>query len=255
MTIASASLILGIAAIFTYTVLRRPRTVNVQHHQFLSAIGKQSGSGWSPVAGTTLAGGGTPAVNQTVGSTKMNMLLYPSDSGAQFIVGDGNYGCVTGVISYMTTYGFSSTDPNGSTLWINQNQYSRGLFGDCSSSSVRDVSDGTSNTVAMCETTLNVYDGHTPAWGCRAYAGSGIDFANLNGQNKINQWNCCAWPPYSITNPVGRLGEWGSPGSIHSGGMQVLLADGAVRFVSENLDATTRQRLGYIADGNTVGEF
>jgi len=37
--------------------------------------------------------------------------------------------------------------------------------------------------------------------------------------------------------------------------MQVLLGDGSVRFVSENIDATTRQRLGYISDGNTIGEF
>jgi hypothetical protein len=28
-----------------------------------------------------------------------------------------------------------------------------------------------------------------------------------------------------------------------------------VRFISENIDATTRQRLAYIADGNVIGEF
>ena len=58
-----------------------------------------------------------------------------------------------------------------------------------------------------------------------------------------------------MKNPAGTLGEWGSVGSLHTGGMHVLMGDGAIRFVSENLDSTTRQRLGYIADGNTVGEF
>jgi prepilin-type processing-associated H-X9-DG protein len=42
---------------------------------------------------------------------------------------------------------------------------------------------------------------------------------------------------------------------MHTGGMQALLGDGSVRFISENIDATTRQRLAYIADGNVIGEF
>jgi prepilin-type processing-associated H-X9-DG protein len=42
---------------------------------------------------------------------------------------------------------------------------------------------------------------------------------------------------------------------MHTGGCHVTLADGSVRFISENIDATTRARLGYIADGNPVGEF
>jgi hypothetical protein len=35
----------------------------------------------------------------------------------------------------------------------------------------------------------------------------------------------------------------------------VLLADGSVRFLSENVDATIRTRLSSIADGQTLGEF
>lgn len=37
--------------------------------------------------------------------------------------------------------------------------------------------------------------------------------------------------------------------------MQALLGDGSVRFISENIDATTRQNLGYISDGKVLGEF
>ncbi len=43
--------------------------------------------------------------------------------------------------------------------------------------------------------------------------------------------------------------------SRHTGGAQALLADGTVRFISENIDETTWQRLGAMNDGNTVGEF
>ena len=131
------------------------------------------------------------------------------------------------------------------------------MFGDSSNTNMRDLSDGSSNTVAIAETTLNVEDGFTGSWACDQHVGNGVDFANLNGQRKINDWACCSWTstPWGTVNPAGTLGEWGTVGSMHSGGCQVLLGDGSVRFISENVDNTTRQRLGYIADGNTVGDF
>ena len=43
--------------------------------------------------------------------------------------------------------------------------------------------------------------------------------------------------------------------SQHTGGVHVLLCDGTVRFVSENIDWTTWNRLGSRNDGQTVGEF
>ena len=224
---------------------------------FSLPMGDNLGATWGPVSGAVLTPGPTPASNSAVGSNKIAAFLCPSDSGKQSIIGDGNYGCAVGVLAYMTTYGFSSTMPNANVYWSSEGQYTRGMFGENSNTSMRDISDGTSNTVAMAETTLNVADGHTPAWSCRAYAGSAIDFATLSsGARKINDWGCCAWttPPYA-TNQVGQLGEWGSPGSMHTGGMQVLLGDGSVRFISENLDGTTRRRLGLIADGEQVGEF
>ncbi|MDX1968514.1 MAG: DUF1559 domain-containing protein [Planctomycetaceae bacterium] len=43
--------------------------------------------------------------------------------------------------------------------------------------------------------------------------------------------------------------------SKHSGGVHTLSADGAVRFVGENVDWTTWQRYGARSDGNTLGEL
>jgi hypothetical protein len=37
--------------------------------------------------------------------------------------------------------------------------------------------------------------------------------------------------------------------------LNLLLADGTVRFVSENVDTVTRQRLAYMSDGNAIGEY
>lgn len=43
--------------------------------------------------------------------------------------------------------------------------------------------------------------------------------------------------------------------SDHVGGAQFVLCDGSVRFISENIDYGTYQRLGSRRDGQTVGEF
>ncbi len=43
--------------------------------------------------------------------------------------------------------------------------------------------------------------------------------------------------------------------SAHTGGAHLLLGDGAVRFVSANVDLTTFKRLADRNDGNVVGEF
>jgi hypothetical protein len=43
--------------------------------------------------------------------------------------------------------------------------------------------------------------------------------------------------------------------SRHVGGVHVLLADGAVRFVSNNINLTTWRNLGFKKDGEVLGEF
>lgn len=219
-----------------------------------SAMGSWKNGGSLPLAGTTV-----PAANGAAAATKLIALLCPTDSGKPFFTAfDGNYGCVANLPSYKSSYGFSVKTGQPYGLWSNETQSNRGMFGSASNCQMRDLSDGSSNTVAIVETTLNVYDGITGSWACSQHVGNGIDFINLNGQRKINDWACCGWgpgTPWSLTEPAGTLGEWGTPGSMHTGGMHVLLGDGTVRFISENIDNTTRQRLGMIADGNPVGEF
>ncbi len=43
--------------------------------------------------------------------------------------------------------------------------------------------------------------------------------------------------------------------SYHVGGVHVLLADGAVRFISDNLNLNTLLALGAMNDGPVIGEF
>lgn len=141
------------------------------------------------------------------------------------------------------------------------------MFGVNACSSFRDVKDGLSNTVAVAETLRDVWNGEAPAWGYWHWVGMGVDLAyypnksqalaaGLNPDQGINWWHCCSWTSYNPDKAiVGRLGDWSTAGSLHSGGCHILLGDGAVRFISENIDAKVRERLAYIADGDPVGEF
>ena len=44
-------------------------------------------------------------------------------------------------------------------------------------------------------------------------------------------------------------------GSMHTGGAQFLMGDGAVRFLSENLDINTYRLISRVNDSQLVGDF
>lgn len=219
---------------------------------------RTTGTGTILAAPSGLPTGG----NEALVSRKLTFLLCPSDSGdPQYRGADSTYGIsaaahAAGFFGASTSYDFSIYTAQWTTPWLSQDRTLRRLFGKDSCSRIRDIVDGTSNTVAVVETTLEMHDGKTPKWGYAAHVGSGIDLASGNSP-KINDWRCCGWasPPWAQSNTVGKLGEWGTAGSLHTGGCHVLMGDGAVRFISENIDNTTRVRLAAIADGQVIGEF
>src|SRR5262249_13999857 len=143
--------------------------------------------------------------------------------------------------------------------WQQENRQTRAMFGNFSNCNFRDVSDGLTNTVMLSETTLDIQDGAPNGgaglWACACHVGEGVAFANPPGVT-INNWYCCSWttPPNSSFIP-NKLGEFGSPGSVHSGGLNVALGDGSVRFISQNINTTTQARLGRCADGQPLGDF
>ncbi len=122
------------------------------------------------------------------------------------------------------------------------------------SAKIASITDGTSNTIAMGEVRFfcnkwNWLDGRGWANGdshwyataapinfptCSDTTGFGAGACTMNQDN----WNS----------------QFGFK-SKHVGGAHLLLCDGSVRFVSQNIDMFTYQKLGDRADGQVVGEF
>jgi len=201
--------------------------------------------------------------NGLVVSTRLKVFNCPSDNGNPFLT-EGNSGSTaghyvikmgSGLNGAKTNYDFSTNGPTSTTnRWDAyairavtgtppvQAFGSRRLFGNQSYSKIDDCKDGTSNTIMICETCFEVWDGRGPAWGYRGWVQVGIDPIGKNSIRGINIWPCCSWQatPWSSAPPPGqsgKLGEWGSPGSLHPGGAQFALADGSVRFISQTIDA------------------
>ena len=78
-------------------------------------------------------------------------------------------------------------------------------------------------------------------------AGATLQYINGN-KTPIGGPTNCPW----TTNNCGPNTE---PFSFHVGGTQVLMGDGSVRFLSENLNWLTLRNLVARADGGVVGDF
>ncbi len=147
------------------------------------------------------------------------------------------------------------TPNNGDTL--NIGQISGMGSRDGPSIRIKDVTDGTSNTIHMGEVLPS----------CNDHSFGGLWHSNGMGNfhsstiAPINDFTTCSWATGSQIRLAGCTNwnnwniSWGFR-SRHVGGAHFLFADGSVRFLSENIDhATTFQRLGGRADGQVVGSF
>jgi prepilin-type N-terminal cleavage/methylation domain-containing protein len=137
-----------------------------------------------------------------------------------------------------------------------------GVFFGCSSIEFRDVRDGLSNTIVVGESATDVNftkDGQTmDFWAigspeidpCNCDGGAaGTEFSEFVGSTLVVMNARTANP--SLNGGVMEM----SFGSYHEGGAQFLLGDGAVRFISENVDLSVYRSLGTRNGKEPVGEF
>jgi prepilin-type N-terminal cleavage/methylation domain-containing protein len=129
----------------------------------------------------------------------------------------------------------------------------RGTFGENSRVGIRDMTDGSSNTLVIGErwtirNTAATDAGHATWAGCLnrgtdegQAATLGDSFIRINADTDGNT----ATPRDNTTGFA----------SHHVGGAHFLVGDGTVKFVSENIDLATYRWLSTINDGNVVGEW
>lgn len=128
----------------------------------------------------------------------------------------------------------------------------------------RDVIDGLSNTIMVYEsagrTQSYVYGKQTkaPGWWNGPHRAWTANFnaswfypaqftLDPNGNEPTVNW--------FVGNEIINTHNWTSPYSFHTGGIQVCLGDGSVRFLSENVDIEAINGLTSINGGETLGEF
>ncbi|MCA9038178.1 MAG: DUF1559 domain-containing protein [Planctomycetaceae bacterium] len=233
------------------------------------AVGSYNRSGAATLAGTMA----DPFLNgnsQYV-SRVLTAFLCPSDPGDVVYTGaSANYvisaqAQQNGHYAPLINYDFSvERYHENMTMWVTRATQTRRLFGLQSNSRLRDITDGTSNTVMLLETTRQVKNGINQSWGHSKWVGNGLDLAvadpgaaSAPNFRKINYWTCCPWwsTPNTSTHANGQLRDWGTVGSLHTGGTQVAMGDGSVRFLSENADGTLLNNLAFISDGNITSGF
>ncbi|WP_339727102.1 DUF1559 domain-containing protein [uncultured Gimesia sp.] len=170
--------------------------------------------------------------------TTIPIFRCPSDSGSKLNSDRGGHA----TSNYKGVYG-----TRGINRTVNSNPHNTaagdGSFSSNSSTRLRDITDGASNTTMIGETTRgrvgsNTYNG-----------GIWVGYYD-NGKTASVVWLTENHPAALINGTR----EWAFS-STHTGGAHFLLGDGAVRFLSENIDGTTYENLGSISDGNVIGEF
>jgi prepilin-type N-terminal cleavage/methylation domain-containing protein len=130
---------------------------------------------------------------------------------------------------------------------------------------IADCTDGTSNTIFVAEQSGKVKNcsyasgdarnGYYSPWGgCTSGSSQGVDSCGTGGCGDL--WGmgltCSAYAINSQTCPAGAGFSWGGNTILNSGhtsGINVVLVDGSVRFVSDSIDFNTWQRACARNDG------
>ena len=198
--------------------------------------------------------------NAALSVERVNGFYCPSDGGNPEIAPSTYYSPDLGtqrIVAKKTCYDFLM--PDDTLGYANYHRYTsianRYAFGENSYSPLAAVTDGTSNTFAMGEITLELYNGVTSAWSYAGWVSVGVDpvgtWNTTYPRTGINVWNY-----NNSTSPLnktrGRRATWYNCASLHPGGAQLVMMDGSVHFISETTDVPTLTYLSKVADGQAV---
>lgn len=188
---------------------------------------------------------------------------------------------VSMLIDYVGISGATPDPANRTTVCTNDgvmctagNMCNSGMLIPFRSLSMRDCTDGASNTIIVAEQSGRVNGKEASANALGPWHGmANTSSSAWNASTDLTTLTGGCWYPAGITSVRFSPNEFtlagsGGPGyarspfsgntvlnSFHTGGVHVLLTDGSVRFISDNIDFTTLSQLSVRDDGQVVGEF
>jgi len=147
----------------------------------------------------------------------------------------------------------------------------RGIFGHNGAARMRDMSDGSSNTIAFGEARQNigsntipgiVNTNHSSAWSAYTWVSNFVVCHPNENANHINNVRYHINGPRNVNGMAGSGGgptrvnhHGGTASSAHTGGAHFLFGDGTVRFLNETIGVAQYATLMYMGDGELVGDF
>jgi prepilin-type N-terminal cleavage/methylation domain-containing protein/prepilin-type processing-associated H-X9-DG protein len=189
-------------------------------------------------------------LNDAFRLTPLSMFRCPSDSQPdRFLIEEegspGTVICELPTANYVADFGTIEIDgcenaPGTPPVSSGGQCLGDGAFFHNSVIKLKDLTDGTSNTLIAGERRTNVTLGWYSTWVGRVAEGEEA-FQRVTGSQD-----------HTPNHPDAHFDDFSS---THEGGAHFVLGDGHVRFISENIDTRLYQALGTIRGGEVLGEF
>lgn len=229
--------------------------------------GGSNGTGFPSAPNIDGINGGTAPYGRCVTNTSAGSAVYPGGAVAAKL---NALVCPSDILPAISTNGYAKTNYVGnlgnSALWGGTSFGCGGVTGKTQNgillqandnnntyvTRIADITDGTSNTIMVGEASQSASaqpsnTARMPVWG----GGQG---GGCNGTTGVGQTLRPVDSNYPPSNGK-TTSQDQAMGSQHVGGVQVLLGDGSVRFVSLNVSATTYYELGSRNGGGIPGDY
>ncbi len=218
-----------------------------------------SGTVVTPLTGFGAVMSTFPAAPTSVAlQTIIPALRCPSDVGSTTVAAGGtpvNYGRSNYVGSFGPSFGVSSLMQTPlATITFGVAINPSGAFFVNSKRNFSTFTDGLSNTILAGErrsagTQSGLAVGGDAIWAGTTNAGVAIAGNGMIMGEQVTPINS------TVADNIGTTAHSTGFGSYHVGGGHFLMGDGAVRFISENINSSTYAYLGAISDNQVIGDF